>query len=179
MEQTSPGSVSDRGRLFHGRRAGPEPSAGEREGAPLARKEPSAGEREGAPLARKEPSAGEREGTRLARKDPGRRRRLRGTSMVDERASSVRRRTARSADQGAGCGTGGMGETEGFGRGRNTARAFGSDGFHGARRPLCQRVLRNTGRVGPFPAACVTGPGRGSGVAVPIRPRLPSPGRNP
>ena len=33
--------------------AGPEPSAGEREGAPLARKEPSAGEREGGPLARK------------------------------------------------------------------------------------------------------------------------------
>ena len=30
----------------------PEPSAGEREGAPLARKEPSAGEREGVPLAR-------------------------------------------------------------------------------------------------------------------------------
>ncbi|MCY3812578.1 MAG: protein-disulfide reductase DsbD family protein [Gammaproteobacteria bacterium] len=39
-----------------------EPSAGEREGAPLASKEPSAGEREGAPLASKEPSAGEREG---------------------------------------------------------------------------------------------------------------------
>ena len=38
-----------------------EPSAGEREGAPLARREPSAGEREGAPLARREPSAGERE----------------------------------------------------------------------------------------------------------------------
>ncbi|MCY3813697.1 MAG: ATP-binding protein [Gammaproteobacteria bacterium] len=32
-----------------------EPSAGEREGEPLARKEPSAGEREGEPLARKEP----------------------------------------------------------------------------------------------------------------------------
>ena len=44
---------------------GPEPSAGVREGAPLAR-EPSAGEREGAPLAR-EPSAGEREGAPLAR----------------------------------------------------------------------------------------------------------------
>ena len=44
-----------------------EPSAGEREGAPLAR-EPSAGEREGAPLARREPSAGEREGAPLARR---------------------------------------------------------------------------------------------------------------
>ncbi len=33
----------------------PEPSAGEREGSPLARKEPSAGEREGSPLARKSP----------------------------------------------------------------------------------------------------------------------------
>ena len=39
-----------------------QPSAGEREGAPLARREPSAGEREGAPLARREPSAREREG---------------------------------------------------------------------------------------------------------------------
>ena len=47
-----------------------EPSAGEREGFPLARKEPSAGEREGFPLARKEPSAGEREGEPLARKEP-------------------------------------------------------------------------------------------------------------
>ena len=39
MEQTPLGSASDEGRLFHGRRAGPgqEPSAGEREGAPLAR----------------------------------------------------------------------------------------------------------------------------------------------
>ena len=43
-------------------RRDPEPSAGEREGAPLARREPSAGEREGAPLARREPSAGEPEG---------------------------------------------------------------------------------------------------------------------
>ena len=47
-----------------------EPSAGEREGAPLARREPSAGEREGAPLARKDPSAGEREGAPLASKQP-------------------------------------------------------------------------------------------------------------
>ena len=47
-----------------------EPSAGEREGAPLASKEPSAGEREGAPLASKEPSAGEREGAPLASKEP-------------------------------------------------------------------------------------------------------------
>ena len=52
-------------------RAGEEPSAGEREGAPLAREEPSAGEREGAPLAREEPSAGEREGEPLARKVSG------------------------------------------------------------------------------------------------------------
>ncbi len=44
-----------------------EPSAGEREGAPLARREPSAGEREGVPLARREPSAGELEGVDLAR----------------------------------------------------------------------------------------------------------------
>ncbi len=37
MEQTPLGSASDEARLFHGRRAGPgqEPSAGEREGAPL------------------------------------------------------------------------------------------------------------------------------------------------
>ena len=46
-----------------------EPSAGEREGTPLARKEPSAGEREGMPLARQEPSAGEREGMPLARQE--------------------------------------------------------------------------------------------------------------
>ena len=61
-------------------RAG-EPSAGEREGEPLARKEPSAGEREGKPLARKEPSAPGvrgcpsqekvREGEPLARKISG------------------------------------------------------------------------------------------------------------
>ena len=50
------------------RRGSEEPSAGEREGTPLARKEPSAGEREGTPLAGKEPSAGEREGTPLANK---------------------------------------------------------------------------------------------------------------
>ena len=43
-----------------------EPSAGEREGCPLAREEPSAGEREGIPLARREPSAREREGASLA-----------------------------------------------------------------------------------------------------------------
>ena len=48
----------------------PEPSAGEREGAPLARKEPSAGEREGAPLAKEQSSAGEREGAPLAREEP-------------------------------------------------------------------------------------------------------------
>ena len=48
------------------RRAQVEPSAGEREGAPLASKD-SAGEREGAPLASKG-SAGEREGARLASK---------------------------------------------------------------------------------------------------------------
>ena len=38
MEQTPPGSASDPGRLLRGRRAGPgqEPSAGEREGVPLA-----------------------------------------------------------------------------------------------------------------------------------------------
>ena len=48
--------------------AGEEPSAGEREGAPLAGKEPSAGEREGAPLANKD-SAGQREGAPLANKD--------------------------------------------------------------------------------------------------------------
>ena len=48
--------------------AGEEPSAGEREGAPLANKD-SAGQREGAPLAGKEPSAGEREGAPLANKD--------------------------------------------------------------------------------------------------------------
>ena len=50
----------------------PEPSAGEREGAPLASREPSAGEREGAPLASREPSAGEREGAPLASKEPTR-----------------------------------------------------------------------------------------------------------
>ena len=43
-----------------------EPSAGEREGAPLAGREPSAGEREVPPLAGREPSAGEREGPPLA-----------------------------------------------------------------------------------------------------------------
>ncbi len=48
-----------------------EPSAGEREGEPLAREQPSAGEREGEPLARERPSAGEREGEPLARKVSG------------------------------------------------------------------------------------------------------------
>ena len=47
-----------------------EPSAGEREGEPLAREEPSAGEREGEPLAREEPSAGRREGLAPRMKDP-------------------------------------------------------------------------------------------------------------
>ena len=47
----------------------PEPSAGEREGEPLARREPSAGAREEKPLARREPSAGEREGEPLARRE--------------------------------------------------------------------------------------------------------------
>ena len=46
-----------------------EPSAGEREGEPLARKEPSAGEREGEPLARKEPSAGSARGNPSLEKD--------------------------------------------------------------------------------------------------------------
>ncbi len=52
--------------------AGREPSAGEREGAPLAYKD-SAGEREGAPLAYKD-SAGEREGAPYASEDPARQR---------------------------------------------------------------------------------------------------------
>ena len=47
-----------------------EPSAGEREAAPLASKEPSATEREAAPLANKEPSAAEREAAPLANKEP-------------------------------------------------------------------------------------------------------------
>ena len=50
--------------------AGKEPSAGVREGKPLAGKEPSAGVREGKPLAGKEPSAGVREGKPLAGKEP-------------------------------------------------------------------------------------------------------------
>ena len=45
------------------RRLRQEPSAGVREGKPLARNEPSAGEREGATPRKKEPSAGERGGT--------------------------------------------------------------------------------------------------------------------
>ncbi len=66
---TAGGIVAFAGLVRDRARAGEEePSAGEREGAPLARKEPSAGEREGAPLARKEPSAGEREGAPLAGK---------------------------------------------------------------------------------------------------------------
>ena len=48
----------------------PEPSAGEREGSPLANKKASAGEREGSPLANKKASAGEREGSPLGRKEP-------------------------------------------------------------------------------------------------------------
>ena len=48
----------------------PEPSAGEREGEPLAGKEPSAGEREGLAPRKEEPSAGEREGEPRAREDP-------------------------------------------------------------------------------------------------------------
>ena len=44
-----------------------EPSAGEREGVPLAKGQPSAGEREGVPLAKRQPSAGEREGVPLAK----------------------------------------------------------------------------------------------------------------
>ena len=59
-------SVDADGSLIADRLDGEEPSAGEREGAPLADKEPSAGEREGAPLANKEPSAGEREGVCLS-----------------------------------------------------------------------------------------------------------------
>ena len=65
-----PGEARRRGVAGPTQGGATEPSAGEREGAPLARKEPSAGEREGAPLARKEPSAGEREGIPLARKEP-------------------------------------------------------------------------------------------------------------
>ena len=76
----------------HGRRAAPgqepsaEPSAGEREGAPLANKKPSAGEREGAPLARRQQREGallarkqQREGAPLARNSQSRRRRPWGT----------------------------------------------------------------------------------------------------
>ena len=44
------------------------------------------------------------------------------TNSHRRQCSSLHRRTARSADQGAGCGTGGMGETEGLGGGE-TRRA--------------------------------------------------------
>ena len=66
-----PGEARRRGVAGTTQGGATEPSAGEREGTPLARKEPSAGEREGAALARKEPSAGEREGIPLASKLPG------------------------------------------------------------------------------------------------------------
>ena len=66
-----------------------EPSAGEREGAPLAGREPSAGEREGAPLAGREPSAGEREGSAPRRKEPS----------AGEREGSAPRRKEPSAGE--------------------------------------------------------------------------------
>ena len=80
-----------------------EPSAGEREGAPLARERASAGEREGAPLARERASAGEREGAPLARERASAGERE-GAPLARERASAGEREGAPLARERASAG---------------------------------------------------------------------------